>query len=78
MKKLIFILSIAAIGCTKPASFCYECVIVTRSSTGFSQTDSFEQCNWTDSDARAYEDAGTSVTKIGNNTITQKTECHIK
>ena len=78
MKKLIFILSIAAIGCSKlEPKACYKCTIVT-SSTNYSSTDYFEICDWTASDARDYEESGTGTSSIGGTVITQKTECHIR
>ena len=81
MKKIILILSITALSCSKDETIktthCYRCTIETRSAH-LNQTDYYEMCDWTPEDARKAEEQGTSTTHFNGNTITQKTTCRLR
>ena len=78
MKKILFILIIASLGCSKEQfNYCYHCDIYT--SNGITnQHDELDICGWTEEDAQAFEESGTSVIKTTSGTIIQETYCNRK
>lgn len=72
MKKLIFILPLALIGCTKT----YDCTITTIT-TGDSPNEMvhYYEFEGTKEDVKAFEESGTTTMEWFNNVITQTTEC---
>ena len=75
MKKLIFILAITALSCSKEVyRFCWDCTITTTSPV-FNQVDEVRVCDWTADDAEDFEKQGTSTRVSSGVTIKQETIC---
>ena len=76
-KKLIIILAITSLSCSKEVyRFCWDCTITTTATAiGFNQVDEVRVCDWTEQDQEDFEKQGTSTRVSSGVTIKQETIC---